>query len=96
MNHVTTPPRGEMTTAFSSDGEAVLTRRVDPAPSSRSAPVRSEDQILSYYEIERCIQFIVNHGCSYVSLVEPLYNMGSPLCKLAAEKYVCVCGCILL
>lgn len=60
-----------MTTAFSSDGEAVLTRRVDPAPSSRSAPARSEDQILSYYEIERCIQFIANHGCSYVACQFP-------------------------
>ena len=50
-------------TAFSSDGAEIMSRKTDPSPVTRSDLNReAERDVQKYYELERCSTFIKTHN----------------------------------
>lgn len=58
-------------TAFSSDGTEIMSRKTEPSPVTRSDLNRgAERDVQRYYELERCSTFIKTHNFQKVGNVD--------------------------
>ena len=54
-------------TAFSSDGAEVISRKIDPIKPAMEADLQHQRDLRHYYEIERCSEFIKTHNFQKVA-----------------------------
>ena len=54
-------------TAFSSDGAEVISRKIDPINPAMEADLQRQRDLRQYYEIERCSEFIKTHNFQKVA-----------------------------
>ena len=67
--------KNESKNVFSSDAVEVISRKIENLDTDSERKCFSELELSEYYEIERCVSFILNNNYHRVKLICLLYNI---------------------